>query len=300
MRSDWLGSLSRATVALMSWRHLSVLSAVAIAIVAPAHAEDNPPPQWMLGVTGGTVRRDGDATRPYGSIALTRRLKRSYVRASVTRFGAAVRQVDVTLPSTYTIGFLSAGTTFGHWFVDGYGSLGTQHYRPIKTAIGTREITGSRESGVQGAGGDAGYVIWLEPTWSLTPSISVQYIRSKALREQIGPTGPSEFETRETGATFGGTVRIDYFFGADRTSSGGLHLTRLQTTNASAALASGTRGALFPGMQSGRRADGWTELGGNATAKVRRNLYLDLSLSRTWGAEAGDLTTTALGARLLF
>lgn len=275
----------------------SVVTAASLA--APAFAEDNVP-QWMLGVTGGTIRREGDATRAYGSVALTRRLERSYVRASVTRFGSTVRQVDVTLPSTYTIGFLSAGTTFGHWFVDGYGAIGTQRYRPINTAIGARSITGSRNSGVLGAGGDGGYVFWLGRAWSLSPSASVQYIRSKALREQIGPAGPSEYETRETGVTFGGTVRLDHFFGADRTNSAGVHLTRLQTTNASAALSSGTRGALFPGSQSGRGGDGWSEIGGNAAVEVRRNLYLDLTVSRTWGAEAGDLTTTGLGARLLF
>lgn len=283
----------------MSWRSF-LLGLVVTAGTATSAQADNTTPQWMLGVSGGTIKRDDDDVRPYGAVALTRRLGHSYVRASLTRFGSAVRQVDVTLPSTYTIGFLAAGTTFGHWFIDGYGAIGTQHYRPIKTAIGDRAISGSRNSGVLGAGGDGGYVFWLGRTWSLTPSASVQYVRSKALREQIGPTGPSEYETRETGATFGGTVRADHFFSADRTSSIGVHLTRLQTTNASAALSSGTRGALYPGSQSGRGGDGWFEIGGNATLKVRRNLYLDAAVSRTTGAEAGDLTTTLLGARLLF
>lgn len=274
-------------------------AACAIALGAAPALADAPAPAWMIGASGGSSAREGDATRGYGSLALTRKLGTGYVRASVTRFGSAVVQVDVRLPSTYTIGFVSAGRTFGWWFVDGYGALGVQHYRPVVTDLGPRAVRGDTASAVWGAGADGGYVYWLDSRWALTPSASIQFIRSRALRERIGPAGPGEFETRETGATFGATLRLDRFFGHDRADSAGMRLTRYATDNASAALVSGTRGAA-PGTQGASRSDGWTEAGANLTLRLRADLYLDGAMTRTFGAEAGDVTTTALGARLLF
>jgi hypothetical protein len=153
---------------------------------------------------------------------------------------------------------------------------------------------------VVGAGGDAGYARRLGRDWSLTPSASVQWIRSEAARGAIGPFGPEEYRTRETGVTVGATVRLDRWLGRDRTSGVGLHATRYATTNVSAALVSGTRGAALPAAPDARRSDGWTELGGNATARLSPTLYADVGLSRTVGAAFGDVTLTSVGLRVLF
>lgn len=223
-----------------------------------------------------------------------------YLSASLTRFDSAVRQVDVTLPSAYAIGFLSAGTTRGPWFYDGYVSLGRQRYKSVITDLGERALTGSSHSPVHGVGADLGYVKWANPTLSVTPYASWQWIRSRALREQVTAQGPSEYETTERGSTLGGGVRIDKFFGPSRGHVASLRITRFETSNVSAALSSGVRGAIDPASRSGKRADGWTELAGSVAWRLSRRVYLDLGATRTAGALAGDMTTGSVGARILF
>lgn len=263
-----------------------------------AAAEDDL--SWMMSVTGGAMSQDSDEARSYGSIAVTRKLERAYVSASVTTFDSAVRQVDVTLPSTYTIGFLSAGATRGAWFYDGYVSLGRQRYKSLISDLGTRAIEGATHSPVYGAGADMGYVKWIGSTWSLTPYASLQWVKSRALRAQVTSDGASEYEVRERGATLGAGMRIDRFFGPSRGHDISLRLTRFETSNASAALSSGVRGAIDPASKSGKRADGWIELGGSVTWRVNRRVHLDFGGTRTVGALAGDMTTGSAGARLLF
>lgn len=279
------------------FRFVLLLLMAGLATRASANEND---PRWMITVTGGGLARDGDQTHDYGSVALTRKLGRGYLSASLTRFDSAVRQVDVTLPSAYAIGFLSAGATRGPWFYDGYVSLGRQRYKPIITDLGERALTGSSHSPVYGAGVDLGYVKWAGPTLSVTPYASWQWIASRALREQVTAQGASEYETKERGSTLGVGVRIDRFFGPSRGHAVSLRVTRFETSNMSAALSSGVRGAIDPASQSGKRADGWTELGGAVTWRLNRRLYLDLGATRTAGALAGDMTTGSAGARVLF
>ncbi len=267
-------------------------SAAAVAAEAPL--------VWMLTGAGGALKRDSDRTHTYEAVALTRKLGSAYISASITHFGADVRQIDVTLTSSYTIGYVAGGATFGPWFVDGYASLGDQHYGQIIAGAGKRDVNGPTHSGVRGVGGDVGYIKWFRDTWSVAPSASLQWIDSRALRGQVSSAGPSEYETRETGATFGAGARIDHVFGAERGNSIGFRYTHYVSTNASAALSSAARSALDPARQSGHRADGWEDLGGYTTLRLTRRVYLDLSVSRTLGALAGDMTTTALGGRVLF
>ncbi|MCY1647464.1 autotransporter outer membrane beta-barrel domain-containing protein [Caulobacter sp. SL161] len=271
-----------------------------LALLATQATAAEAEPRWMVTTTGGAFARDNDQAHSFGSLAVTRKIGRGYVSASVTRFGSAVRQVDVTLPSTYTIGFLSAGAVHGAWFYDGYVSLGRQHYKSVVTDLGERDVAGFSHSPVYGAGGDLGAVRWIGRSWSVTPSASLQWIKSRALRGQIGPRGGSEFETRETGVTLGAGLRVDKFFGASHGDSVSLRLTRFQTTNASAALSSGMRGAFNPSAQSGRTSDAWAEVGASATWRVDHRLYLDVGAVRTLGALGGDMTTGSAGARLLF
>jgi hypothetical protein len=264
-----------------------------------ASAAENDP-RWMITVTGGGMSRDADRIYEYGSLAATRKLGRSYLSASVTSFESAVRQVDVTLPSSYTIGFLSAGTARGSWFYDGYVALGRQHYKPVITDLGRRALKGSSHGPVHGAGVDLGYVKWVSPMVSVTPYASLQWIGSRALREQVTAQGASEYDTKERGSTLGVGLRVDRFFGPSRGHDISLRLTRFETNNVSAALSSGLHGAIDPASRSGRLADGWTELGGSVTWRVQRRVYLDFGATRTVGSLAGDMTTGSAGARLLF
>ena len=254
----------------------------------------------MLSATGGAMSRENDETRNYGSLAVTRKIGRGYVSASVTTFDSAVRQVDVTLPSSYTIGFLSAGATRGAWFYDGYVSWGRQHYKSLISDLGTRPIEGFDHSPVYGVGANVGYVKWMDPNWSLTPYASLQWIKSRALREQITAQGPREYETQEKGSTLGAGVRIDRFFGAARGHSASLRVTRFETSNASAALSSGVRGSADTVSNGGKQADGWTELGGSVAWRLTPRVYLDLGATKTSGALAGDMKTGSVGARVLF
>lgn len=275
---------------------------LAIATCAgPALAEDQPR-NWMLTASGGVMARDDDSLHGVGSVAISRRLGKGYIRATVTRFDYSIRQVDVRLPSTYTLGYISAGTTFGHWFVDGYSMAGSQHYEGVVGDLGKRSISGSTHSGVYGAGADFGYVKWLGKTWSLTPSLALNFVYSRALREQIGPMGPSEFETTEEGVTGSASLRLDHRFGHAGRHDVDLYVARYQTSNQSAALTSGTRGALFPDQQSGKCGDGWTEIGGGVSLLVGKSnrLYLDVAALRTIGAQSGDVTTATSGFRFLF
>ncbi len=254
----------------------------------------------MLSVTGGVTARAGDEARGFGSAGVTRKLGKAYVRASLTRFSAAVRQGDVVLPSTYTLGAISAGVTVGHWFGDAYGTLGTQHYDDIHSDLGRRPVQGSNHSGVIGTGIDGGYVAWLDPSWSLTPSVSLQYIRSRALGQQFGPMGPTEYQTTEAGLTGAATLRLDHWFGRDRRHDVSIHFSRFATSNQSAALGSGSRGELDITQQGARERDGWTEAGANATFCISSRLYLDTAASRTIGARSGDVSVASTGLRLLF
>lgn len=274
-----------------------VAAGVALCLAAPALAQEQPP-VWMLTASGGTISRDGDGTHADGTVAVTRKLGRGYVRASVVRFGASTTQGGDELPSTYTIGFLSGGAVFGRWFADGYIAGGVQHYGDLRTPFGRRPVSGAQSSGVLAGGVDGGYVVWLGRTWSLTPSASVQYVRSRALREQFGPDGPSEYETRETGTTVGATLRLDRWLGANRQHDLGLHVSALDASNASAALVSQSGASSL--TTDARAGDRWIEAGANGSLLVSRRLYLDVAAARTVGVRSGDVTTTSLGVRFLF
>lgn len=279
------------------FRLVIILLITGLATRAVASESD---PRWMVAVTGGGMSRDADQTYGYGSLAVTRKLGRGYLSAGLTSFESAVRQVDVTLPSAYTLGFLSGGVARGPWFYDGYVSVGRQHYKPVITDLGARALKGSSHSPVYGAGVNLGYVKWMGPAVSVTPYASLQWIGSRALREQVTAQGASEYETKERGSTLGAGLRIDRFFGPSRGHNVNLRITRFETSNMSAALSSGLRGAVDPASHSGKRADGWTEMGGAVTWRLNRRVYLDLGATRTAGALAGDLTTGSMGARLLF
>jgi hypothetical protein len=281
-------------------KRLAPIGSAALAALGMGPAEAEAPPRWMLTANGGSLSQDGDATQAYGGVALTRRLgTAAYVRASVTRFGSAVRQFGTVLPSTYTLGFLSAGTTFGRWFVDGYGALGRQDHRHAEASPDARPMAVPGSSAVLGTGGDVGWLRRFDRNWSLAPSASVQFFRFRTLHG-APPDAPGPFETRDTGTTFGGMLRLDRWLGPDRTSDIGLHVARFQATNASAALVSGARGGRLPDDGTSRGSEGWTEVGGNATAKLTPRLYLDGAASRTVGAASGDVTATSLGFRYLF
>lgn len=278
---------------------LGCLLAAPAAAGQTATSEDKLP-SWMIGVSGGTISRDGDDTHADGTVSLTRRLGKDYVRLSAVRFGAAVDEGAAVQHSTYTIGFLSGGTVLGHWFVDGYAAAGIQHYGSLANPLGTQAITGSQSSGVYAGGIDGGYVKWLGSAWSLTPSLSAQYVRSQAIQYQPTPAGPQIGRINEDGITGGATLRLDRWLGADRQHDIGIYVSGLDSSNASAPLISGARGDQSPTMPGLRSSDAWLEAGANASVRLSKRLYLDVAGARTVGLKSGDVTTSSVGARIVF
>lgn len=275
-------------------RRLFLALALPAAGGAADAADPQPAPKWQAGLSGGMFDREGDAAHPFGSLFVSRRLGRGYVRATLTGFESAVAQVDVVLPSTYALATLSGGATFGRWFVDGYATAGRQHYRATRTPLGRRAVTAFGDSNVWGVGGDVGRLFYLGSHWALTPSVAINYIHSRALREQPGFAGPQQFETVEQGTTGSAALRLDRFFGADRQHDVGLTLLRVATSNQAAALGSGTRG------QSARSRDGWSEAELSAAWALSRSLRLDMAVRQSLGTSSGDTTTASAGLRVFF
>lgn len=279
---------------------MATKTASEIATSAAPAAAPSSSPAWIATLSTGVLARDGDAARPFGVAALSRRIGRGYVRVSATRFETVAKQVDAALPSSFELASIGVGATFGDWFVDGSASAGRQVYGGVTTGLGTRRNQAGDGSGVYGATLGGGRFVRLGRGLYLTPSLSVQYSAQRALQSSLGPAGPTDYAAAERAWTGSITARLDRFFGKDGRHLAGLSVSRVQTTNgtAVAAGAAGGAGPARPGTVS--VGDGWFVAGAAASLRVSPRIWLDGSASRTIGAASGDDDVASVGVRIGF
>ena len=265
-----------------------------------ARSATDPPraPNWIATLSTGIIDRDGDTARTFVVGGLSRRVGRGYVRVAATEFRSAVRQMDAVLPSRYTIGSIGAGATLGRWFVDGYASIGTQHYGGVTTPLGTRDSQVGDGSGIYGGALSGGRFIALTRRLYLTPSAAVQYSASRALRSSVSDRGPLDYKTAERAWTGSATVRLDRYFGSSNQHLAGISFSRVQTTNGATVLtADGGPGI---GSTTANLADGWFVAGTSGSIRVAPRLWLDGSATRTFTATSGNYVVGSLGVRIAF
>lgn len=258
--------------------------------------EKAPAVKWMLGASGGLMVRSADDTQPFVAAGISRKIGRGYVRLSGTTYRSTFRQVDAVLPSRFAIGSVSAGGTFGLWFVDGYASYGRQTYDGVKTPLGIRERQVGSGSPVMGAGVSGGRFISLGHRWWLTATGGLQVSQNRALRQRLDTGRPVDYETREHAVTGSGTLRLDRYFGKSSQHIAGLSISRVQTSNGAVSI-SGRPGAATTPVSV---PDGWAVIGASASFRMTPHLWLDSGVTRTIGAQAGNITVPVLGLRFGF
>ena len=270
-------------------------------------------PLWVASVSGGAIDGAG-ATHGYGTVALSRRLGRGYARLSATVLRSTARETAGTPASDFALGSIGGGGTFGQWFVDSYAGWGRQFYRGVGTASASPSATAPPSDGGDGtpptatataigdssavvtAGLSGGRFVALGGGWYLTPSVAAQYSRFRTRQLVEGPTGPQDGDPQQRAWTASGTLRADRFFGSDRTSFAGVSASHVHASSSIATpQMAGDGTTVATGMP-----DDWIVLGASGALKVGRAMWIDLSVSRTAGATAGDVTVAGAGVRLGF
>jgi hypothetical protein len=269
---------------------------VAAAEPAPALPAE---PQWTAGVSAGISARDDGPDGSWGSLSLTRRIGRGYVRGSLMRYHGTLLQADVALPSDYTVGTIGAGGNFDNWVLDGWASYGRQDYGRISAAIGSRSSTGAKNSPYWALGGDFGRVIPLGAGIYLTPTIAGSFANGRLLRPAPTGSGLTDLETDEPTWSGNAALRIDRAFGPAGIHYAGLSISRNWTSNGVSALRLQPSAHGFE-LDSKHYADGWSEAGASASMRLTRNLYLDLFATRSVGMEAGNVTSGGITLRKAF
>ncbi len=261
--------------------------------------------QWDLSASAGISVRDDGPDGSWQSLSLSRRIGRGYARATLMRYHGTLLQADVALPSDYVVGTLGAGGNFDNWVVDGWVSYGRQHYGRISTATtggsggGSRSSTGAKGSDYYAIGGDFGRVLPLGDAFYLTPTIAGSFAKGRLLRPAPTGSGLIDLETDEPTWTASAAVRIDRAFGPAGTHYAGLSLSRNWTSNGVSALRL-RPGVGGPSLDSRHYADGWSELGANASMALGARLHLDLFATRSIGMEAGNVSAAGAALRASF
>lgn len=282
------------------------LAVAAVCAGAPAHAQEEESPaaeatspddlKWIASTSAGALILSGSDTEPFVAAGVSRKLGRGYVRVSAITYRSAFTPMPTVMPSRFTIGSISGGGTFGMWFVDGYASYGRQTYGHIRTPLGTRASEVGSGSPVMGAGLSGGRFIALGNRWWLTASLGVQVSQNRALRQRFVPFRLVDYETRERAITGTGTLRVDRYFGRESQHIAGFSISRVQTSNGTVSIA---------GQPSAPTAaysvpDGWTVAGASASFRLTPRLWLDAGVTRTIGAQSGNVTVPIIGLRVGF
>jgi hypothetical protein len=286
--------------------------AITVATGDPVPARATPPaePLWTLAASGGVSARDDGPDGSWQSLSLTRRLGRGYVRATAMRYHGTLLQADVALPSDYYVGTLGAGGNFDNWVVDGWASYGRQSYGRIRTTdadgtrTGSRRSTGAKGSDYYAIGGDFGRVMPLGGSFYLTPTVAASFANGRLLRPAPTGSGLTDLETGEPTWSANATLRVDHAFGPGGVHYAGLSFSRNWTSNGISALTlrrtPGEDGTARFDLDSKHYADGWFEAGAAASMKLGRDLYLDLFGTRSFGVEAGNVTSAGATLRKSF
>ncbi|WP_200922072.1 autotransporter outer membrane beta-barrel domain-containing protein [Novosphingobium sp. Leaf2] len=283
---------------------VSLDAAAQPADAATADPASPAPPLWTAALSTGISARDSGPDGTWQTLNLTRRVGRGYVRGTVMRYHGTLLQSDVALPSDYYVGTIGAGGNFDNWVIDGWASYGRQVYGRISTSAGSRASTGSKASDYYAAGGDFGRVVPLGGNFFLTPTIAAAFAQGKLLRPAPTGTTFTDLETNEPTWSANAATRIDYAFGPQHSDYVGLSLSRNWTSNGISMLRIRPElqndGALGLGLFSKHYPDSWFEAGASTSLKLRRDIYLDLFATRSFGVSTGDITTGGLSLRKSF
>jgi hypothetical protein len=248
---------------------------------------------WIAGWQGGYVGRDGGAGSPYATASVTQFHGAAYLRGALTVYRSTLRQVDAALPSTYYIASIGAGGNFDDWVIDAHASYGRQRYGLVETALGKRQSAFSG-SDYLAAGLRAGRMFRPAPSWYVTPTLQVEYVDTRSLRDRFDGTEVIDFEVPERALSAGATLRVDRTLGKDQQSYVGLALSHYETDNGLTGILPVEGG----GITTSKKPDSWEQLDASATVRLRPNLWLDLQVGRSFGAYAGDNTSVTVGLRI--
>ena len=263
-------------------------------------------PLWTAAASAGISNRDDGPDGSWQSLSLTRRIGRGYVRGSLMRYSGTLLQADVALPSDYYVGTIGAGGNFDNWVVDGWASYGRQDYGRISTAAGSRTSTGAKGSDYYAIGGDFGRVVPLGSNFYMTPTVAASFANGRLLRPAPTGSGLTDLETKEPTWSANAAVRVDHAFGPAGIHYAGLSISRNWTSNGISALRLrrsddlNEDGSQHFMLDSKHYADSWFEAGATASMKLGRGLYIDLFATRSFGVEAGNVTSAGATLRKSF
>lgn len=274
--------------------------AIMFAASTPALAQDaEEPAPWSLSASGGLLM-SGDDGAPFGTVALSRDFGASFVRVSGSVFDSAADGRTGTLPSTFYLGTLTAGTSIGALSLDMRGSIGTRRFSALTVARPGATIEVDRTSGVYALGGNATYDIAIGKGWFVSPALTVDYSSTRTVGEVVVGERSRITESEQDGvsASLGGAVQRVY--GPASRNSFGVTADYVVTSNNAASVTTlGSTAAPRP-VEGEGVSDAWAELGVTASFALTPRLSLDLAGVHSFGARAGDAGAVSTGLRLRF
>ncbi|MCB2047420.1 MAG: autotransporter outer membrane beta-barrel domain-containing protein [Novosphingobium sp.] len=256
------------------------------------------PVVWVAGVSTGLYDRDGGPQSPYVTASITAYRGTAYERAAFTVYGSTLEQPDAALPSTYYLGSVGVGGNFDGWLVDAYASFGHQAYGLVETPVGRQRPTGSQGSGYFAAGLRVGRLLRPAPRLFVTPTIELQYARTRSLHHWFADGQPSDFEVPERALTGNLALRLDRAIGARNQHFIGVSFAHYESDNGLTALALDPENPDI--VKAVKTADSWQQASVNGTFGLTSSLWLDLSAARTFGSVSGDSTSVSASLRLRF
>jgi hypothetical protein len=255
-------------------------------------------PNWTAEAGAGTSARDNGPRGAFAVAALNRLLGQNYVRAALTGYRSTLRQADTALPSTYVVGTIGAGGNHKGWVFDGWASYGWQIYGEIAGYDGLRRSTLAKGSPYYAVGADAGRIVQLSPRLYVTPTLAVTYTQDRLLRPSPFIELFPDYQSNEPAWTGIAALRFDRRLGREGQHYIGLAGSWHVTNNGLSVLLSPAENNGVFGTR--HYADGWGEIGVNASLRINPRLRLEVSALRSVEALAGNATTLSGGLRLAF
>ncbi|MCB2072159.1 MAG: autotransporter domain-containing protein [Novosphingobium sp.] len=293
--------------------HRFVLATVlACAFAAPAHANDEKPPEkdgaarWSVSVAGGATVIDDGGDQPFGRIGLTRLLGDGYVRASLTHFstrdGAGL--IDAVPATTWQVS-LGGGYGFGALAIHGYGAIGWRNFQQeaYRRRSGTGIIIDSQGKTLSG-GLSLNYTIPLDERSVLSPFVAGDIGRIDTARaiEVIG-RGTIAQKERQNSKTASLGLTVDRLVGASSQHRIEAYGGFVTTSNSAVAIRNSApieAARLFGPLEIPGSKDSWAEYGASASFRLSEPLRLDVSAVRTAGYRGGEATSLYAGMRFRF
>ena len=255
---------------------------------------------WLVGLSSGILEREDGPISPYATASITAYRKNIYVRGGVTYYRSTLEQTGMARPSTYYVGSLGGGGNFNNWLVDGYISIGRQHYGKVETPAGVPEAPSHKSSGYFAGGLRAGHVFEPVPRLLMTPTIEIQYVEAKSLRQRFEGDHIVDFEVADNAVSGNATFRFDYALGQRRQHLIGISLGHYESNNGQTQVDIIPPAANQPALiRPYNMPDVWQQIGGNVSYQANKRIWIDANVMRTFGVLAGDSTIWTIGVRFV-